>query len=590
MLILEKLSAFRSKLKDNNIDAYIIPSSDPHQSEYAADHWNARAWISNFDGSAGTVVISQDHAGLWTDSRYFLQAEEQLSGTTIQLHKVKNYLSPTHIDWLCENMKAGQTVGIDGWMFSKNQEISLRKKLSTKNIKLITHIDLVSQVWKERPTLPKHKAFEHKVAYAGKSYAEKQREIVNHLEENNADYLLLTALDEIAWMINIRSSDVVYNPVCISYLLVGKEQSELFIDAEKVTDLAQYFENNNINIHPYESISAFLEEKSTSQNIIVDKSCCNVSLYDTIDSDSVIHQDSIVKNLKAIKNEVEITNLRKALIKDGVALANAFHWLDQHIDNNDISEYDFAQKIASCRAEQALYFGESFGAIVGYNGNGAIIHYSPSKDGSAILKREGILLCDSGGQYQDGTTDITRTFAFSTPTEEQKVAYTSVLMGHIDLDQTKFPYGTTGGQLDTLARHHLWNNGLNYLHGTGHGVGFFLNVHEPPQGFAAGPSTRSNTILKTGMITSNEPGYYKDHEFGIRIENLFLTRDSKFDDFLEHETLTLYPIDKKLINKSLLSQKHIDWLNEYHQLVWETLSPLLNPEVKEWIKPQCAPF
>lgn len=590
MLISDRLANLRALMKKREIDAYIIPSSDPHLSEYPADHWKSREWISGFDGSAGTVVITKNHAGLWTDSRYFIQAENQLKDSDMELHKVYDRNSPSFSAWLKENLKADQTVGIDGFLFSKRQEESLRNQLSSNNIKLITHENLIDDIWEDKPALPSVKAFEHTLDYTGRSLEEKILRIRNHIKSKDAEYLLLTALDDIVWTLNIRSNDADCNPSCISYLLIGLEEIRFYVDAIKAENIKDYLISNHVSIYPYKQIQGDLGQLSTDHTILTDKNLCNIALYDSIQSDHVTSISSIVQDFKSVKNETEIKHFRKVMVKDGIALLKAFHWLDQNVDTKDISEYDFAMKIAECRSQHDTYFGESFYAIVGFQGNGAIVHYRPSKEDAKIIKRSGMLLCDSGGQYFDGTTDITRTIILGEPTDLQKKAFSLVLKGHIDLDMAVYPQGTVGGQIDILARQGLWEHGMNYNHGTGHGVGFFLNVHEGPQGISPGFGGNSKNELKAGMVTSNEPGYYLEDEFGIRIENLILTIPSDYDGYLKHETLSLYPIDKRLIDTAYLDKKHIDWLNQYHEKVWNLLSPHIDEELAAWLKPQCSPL
>jgi len=591
MKISTKLTFFRELMRQHEIDAYIIPSNDPHQSEYVADFWKSLEWISGFDGSAGTVVITKEHAGLWTDSRYFIQAKQQLSGSEIELHKVYDRSSPSFSRWLQENLESGDTVGIDGWVFSKSQEESLRKQFSSVEINLITHIDLIDQAWEDRPKMPNKLIFVHSIEYAGESVQDKIQKIRAYLKNEKAEYLLVTALDEISWVLNIRSSDVECNPVTITYLLIGLNDILLFVNKEKTLDIKDHLTQNNITLLLYEDIKNELEKLKEPFRIILSKNQCNITLFDALPTSSIVSKTSYIEELKAIKNDVEVGHIRQAMIQDGVALAKAFFWLDANIDTQEVSEFQFSEKIRACRSENELYRDESFGAIVGYKGNGAIVHYSADSTDSAIIKKEGILLCDSGGQYLNGTTDITRTIALGPPDDDQKKANTLVLKGHINLDMAIYPENTTGGQLDVLARMPLWQHGLNFLHGTGHGVGFFLNVHEGPQGIAPSCNGRAKTYLKDGMITSNEPGFYLEGQYGIRIENLILTKKSNKDGFLEHETLTLYPIDKSLIDTNYLDERHISWLNKYHEKVWALLSPHLNDDaIIKWLKPQCSPL
>ncbi len=587
MTINARISAIREILETKKIDALIIPSSDPHQSEYLSDHWKSREWVSGFTGSAGTALITQNHAGLWTDSRYFLQAEQELSSSEFILHKIENRLSPGFDHWVCENLAEGSTVAIDGWTISKAQEKRIRKKLNKAKINLITHPDVIELVWNDRPALPISKAFIHNSSYSGNSAKEKIASIRKYLFVNNAKHIIISDLAELAWVLNIRGNDVEFNPVISAYLIISSDKIYLFIDEFKVLEILKYINDLDITIRPYDAIKN--EVKLLSGKVIIDENICNAALYDLLPLNSVVNKPSFITEQKSIKNKVELENFRIAMVKDGIALAKAFYWLDQNIDHG-VSEYHFGEKLAEYRAQENNYFGESFPAIVGFNGNGAIIHYRPNKESSSTISKKGILLCDSGAQFFEGTTDITRTFAFGSPTKEQKKAYTLVLKGHIGLAMAKFPKGTKGVQLDILARQPLWSENMNYGHGTGHGVGHFLNVHEGPQGFDAGNSARGKNILKAGMVTSNEPGFYKVGDFGIRIENLVITIPSDHEDFLQFETITLYPIQTKAIDLAMLSVKEIMWLNDYHALVWKKLSPLLDEEIKNWLKPQCSPI
>jgi Xaa-Pro aminopeptidase len=588
MTVNQKLASLRKSMANHLIDAIIIPSSDPHQSEYVADHWQERAWISGFTGSAGLVAITKGHAGLWTDSRYFLQGEMELKGTEFTLHKMTNQFASPYIDFIADQLSEGATVAINGFMFSKSAVESMQKTFSEKGIKLEYRKDIISEVWNDRPTLSDAPILYHEDKYSGKSLTEKLNEIRHKMEEQNADYHLVTTLDDIAWTFNIRGKDVDYNPVSIAYAVIGKSDAHIFVKEAKLSDFVKkQFAKNKVQIHQYSDIIAFLNQLDEKVKILVDSNLCSQSLYEAINA-KIINSSSIPKLLKAIKNETEIKHIRAVMKKDGAALANTFYWLEQSLASGaDIDEVAVAEKLAENRSLQKYYQGESFGAIVGYKDNGAIIHYHPERPSCKKIKPDGILLVDSGGQYCDGTTDITRTFALSNPTEEQKKAYTLILKGMISLSKAKFPEGTPGAQLDTLARQFLWAEGMNYGHGTGHGVGFFLNVHEPPQGFAPIHSERGKTVHVPGMLTSNEPGYYKEGEFGMRIENLILTIPSGKAGFLEHETVTLYPFEHILIDKSRLSKEEIAWINDYHKKAYAGIAPLLKGEVKNWFKQKC---
>lgn len=583
-----RVSELRKIMSANGIKAYIIPSSDSHQSEYVAEHALCRAWISGFTGSAGTAVVTQDHAGLWTDVRYFLQAEQELKDSTFELHKVENQQSQTYTQWLCEHFGAGDIVAVDGYNFSLDEINTLTKKLEAEGIQLQANHDLISAIWQDRPSLPKDPIFKHAKAFVDVTTQQKVAQI---LEKTKADFVLLSALDDVVWTLNLRGNDVEFNPVFIAYLLVGKSQSILFVDPEKVSSsVRDYLTEANIEIQPYTSIVGHLNSLAENVKVSIDPSICSYTLSKHINGE-VIHEPSKARILKAVKTPKEITHIRRAMIKDAVALAKAFVWLDKNIAKETITEYTFAMKLAGFRAQEDNYYGESFPAIIGYKGNGAIIHYRPAEETAATIKPSGVLLADSGGQYYDGTTDITRTIALGEDVSaDAKKAFTLVLKGMIALDKAKFPIGTQGGQLDILARLPLWQHGLNYLHGTGHGVGYFLNVHEPPQGFTAGTSSRSNTTFEVGMLTSNEPGYYKEGEYGIRLENLIICKESEVPGFLEHESLTLFPIDQKMMQVDLLTSEEISWLNTYHHRVFTEVAPSLIGAELAWMEHMCRPL
>jgi Xaa-Pro aminopeptidase len=587
----DRLNALRKEMAKANIDAYLVPSQDPHQSEYVAEHWKARTWVSGFTGSAGIAVITQDYAGLWTDSRYFLQGEKELADSEFVLEKQTIPHTPQHLEWLEEKLSAGDTVGFDGQLFSVAQVEQLKRRLQPSGIQLSYEQDLIGNIWSHRPALPQDAVFEHDTKYAGKSRAQKIKEI--RAKSGEVDYYLATGLDDIAWALNIRGSDVESNPVAISYLLIGNQGVYLFIDEQKLPAvLKEKFEKDGIEIHPYSALVPFL--KQLSEGIVVGYSAHATSIlqYESIPEEYWVKMANPIRPLKAIKNETEVAHIRQAMRKDGVALLRLYRWLEHQLQaGNEVTEYELAQQVAAFRKAQGKYHGESFAAIAGYRGNGAIVHYRPDENNSAVIRQEGILLLDSGGQYEDGTTDITRTTALSLPTAEQKRNYTLVLKGHIALSSAIFPKGTTGVQLDTLARMHLWQHGLNYGHGTGHGVGFFLNVHEPPQGFA--PSVkggRGTTPFEPGMLTSNEPGYYKTNEYGIRIENLELCVekiDSEQGTYYGFESLTLFPISAELIDFALFTSEERQWLNDYHRKVFDELAVLLEEEEKAWLKDKC---
>lgn len=581
------LHLIRAYLQSQNAHALIIPSNDPHFSEYAPDYWNVRAWASGFTGSAGTLVVTLDKAGLWTDSRYFIQAENQLKDTGIALQKVLDRSSPGIIDWISNTLSDGQKLLVLDELTSVAQFNSYSKKLAEHNIEIEAVPDMFGQLWSNRPALPLDKIFVHDLKFAGESRDSKINRIREAMQQNNCDLHLITTLDDIAWTLNLRCADVDCNPVFVSYLLISQERTYLFVKPEKLdAELLTELEKDNIHVLPYDELSPFLKQNH-ADTILLDLSAINYNTYKSLGEYEIVNEALPSVLYKACKTETEINNIRKAMIKDGVALTHAFYWLEQKLVHSPVSEYDFAMKIAECRSTQEYYFGESFFAIVGYRQNGAIVHYRPEEHKSALIENKGMLLVDSGGQYHDGTTDITRTVSFSAPSQDQKTAYTSVLKGMIQLSRAVFPKGTYGVQLDILARQHLWTNGLSFSHGTGHGVGFFNNVHEGPQGIGPACSGRAAVVMMEGMVTSNEPGYYLEGKYGIRIENLIYCLESENPDFLEFETLTLFPIDTELADISMLTLQEKEWINNYHEKVYSKLEAYLDSEHKNWLKDKC---
>ncbi len=586
-MINERLLLLRNLMSAKGISAIVIPNSDPHNSEYMAPYWRKMTWISGFTGSAGTVVITATHAGLWTDSRYFLQAEQELLESEIALHKMGLSDKAQPDKWILENLSEGDVLAMTSDMWPPTSIRKYVKQLTKKNISVVTQYDLIGEIWKEgRPAIPDLPIFVHDVKYAGKSAGEKIAQVRTIMQADKIEWHLITTLDDIAWMCNLRGKDIPFNPVFLAYLLVGLSEARLYITEHKATkEMSTYLKTQGIDVRSYDRINKDLQE--LKELVLVNPDDCNNKLYELIPKDVRKDGRTITRWLKAIKNEVEQAHIERMMIKDGVALAHAFYWLDQNVDQQVVTEFDFAEKIAYFRSQQEGYYGESFPAIVGYKSNGAINHYRPHKETALEIKREGILLCDSGGQYIDGTSDITRTIAMGAPKEEEKVAFTLVLKGHISLDSIHYPVGTTGSQLDVLARQHLWRCGRNYGHGTGHGVGFFMNVHEPPQGYAPGTGSRATTALEAGMFSSNEPGYYKDGAYGIRIENLVIAQQSTYPGFLCHHNVTLYPLDISLIEVSLLSPDEIDWINDYHIKVYSALSPYLEGAIQHWFEKKC---
>lgn len=587
----QRIAALRNLMKEKEIDVFLIPGNDPHQSEYVASHWQARNWISGFTGSAGIVVITQDFAGLWTDSRYFLQAESELADSEMVLQKLKVAHTPEHISWIKANIPAGSVAGCDGTMFSVSQIEYIEKSFAEKEIALDHYQDLISLIWKDRPPLPGNLIFEHATKFAGKSRGEKLDDVRKIMIQKNVHYHLITALDDIAWTFNIRSNDVECNPVAIAYEMVGLEEAFLFIDKNKVPQkLLPALKEAQVKILSYDAINSFLQNLDGNASILIDPSKTSILAFNAIRHAKIVFGDSIPANLKAIKNETEIAHIKNVMRKDAVALVKLFRWLENTLTVREIPESEIAAQLDKFRNEQDDYYGESFAAIVGYNQNAAIVHYRALPGKCANVKNEGILLLDSGGQYADGTTDITRTIALGSPTEEQKRNFTLVLKGHIALATLKFPHGTRGNQMDILARRPLWEYGLNFSHGTGHGVGFFLNVHEGPQAFGTGATAKAAVVFEPGMLTSNEPGFYKTGDYGIRIENLVLTaedHENEYGKFLRFETVTLFPIDFNLIDFNILDEAEQAWLNVYHQRVYAEVSPLLDEDEKKWLEEKC---
>ena len=583
-----RIAALRAHIAQEQIQAFIIPSTDPHLSEYVAPHWQSREWISGFTGSAGTVVVTAKDAGLWTDSRYFLQAARQLEGTCITLYKEMLPETPNIPEFLSAHLQEGDCVGIDGKMFSAEEVEHLQKELKKSGIRIKSIADPMQLLWTDRPAMPLAPAFVYDTKYAGMSFTEKLPAVRQAMEAAGADSLLLSALDEIAWLINIRGNDVHCNPVVVSYLLIEKDKVNYFVQPQKVTpELAEYFSANGISVHPYEEIGDYLNSFN-AHSILMNPAKTNYAIYSAIRPGClIINGASPVALLKAIRNKQEIAGIHAAMQRDGVALVKFLKWLDEAVPAGKETEISVDKKLHTFRAAQPLYMGESFDTIAGYKEHGAIVHYEATPETDVTLKPEGFLLLDSGAQYLDGTTDITRTIALGPLTEEEKTDYTLILKGHIALAMAVFPEGTRGAQLDVLARMPIWKERMNYLHGTGHGVGHFLNVHEGPQ------SIRMNenpVALQPGMVTSNEPGVYKAGSHGIRTENLVLTvpaGEGMFGKYLKFETLTLCPICRKGIIKELLTAEEIGWLNDYHRTVYEKLSPDLNNDEKEWLKEAC---
>ncbi len=584
-LIIDRLDAFRAQMKKDGISAAIIPQTDAHLGEYIASHWQVRRWLSGFTGSAGTLVITPTEALLWTDSRYFLQAAQQLDGTSIKLMKEGLPDTPAITQWLVANMVKGQTVGIDGFLFPATDVDNLSHTLARHGLLLNTGFAPIDEIWTDRPELPADPVFIHDVKYAGRAATDKIHDVLAQTGQQGAESLLITDLAEIAWVLNIRSSDVKCTPVATAFLYLAPAGSTLFIKEEKVDDQVRgYLAENGVTTAPYNSITGFLESLPDNATVLFEPGRTSARLRDALGGRG-ISGSSPIAMLKAAKNQVQIKCTRHAMESDGVALVGAFMEIERRMrEDIPITELDVADILTHFRSQQEGYFDASFDTIAGYEGHGAIVHYSATEDSSVRIEPHGLLLIDSGAQYLYGTTDITRTIAMGTPTEEERRDFTLVMKGHIALAQAIFPEGTRGGQLDVLARQFLWKEGLSYLHGTGHGVGQFLSVHEGPQ------SIRLNDVpypLVPGMITSNEPGLYRADVHGIRCENLVLTIPAfttEFGNFYRFETLTLFPFDRSLFDISIMTPEEINWVNGYHREVRSRLTPLLTPEQAEWLR------
>ncbi len=586
MDVKKRIEKLRNLMKESKIDAYIIPSFDAHQSEYVAEYWKGRQWISGFTGSAGTFVITLDDAGLWTDGRYYIQAEKQLEGSGIKLFKMSDLGVPSYTEWLRSILKEGSTVGFDGSVFSVDLFKGMEKAFKSKNINIKIEKDLIDEIWEDRPEIPKKLVFLHGIKYAGKSRVEKLNKVRANMSTKGANYYLLTSLDDIAWLLNIRGNDVPNNPVVISNVLVGKDKCYLFVDGSKVTnDIRLELENDGIEIKGYNEIHQILNQLTKDDSIIFDANKTSISMYNSINTDTTkIEEPNITTALKAIKNEVEIENLRNCQVSDGLAMVKFIKWLKESVNREKITEISAQEMLESFRRQQDLFVEPSFDTIAGYKDHAAMMHYKANKETQYTLKDEGFFLVDSGGQYFDGTTDTTRTIVLGKLTEEEKRDFTLVLKGHSALSSVKFLEGATGSSLDVLARQPIWEYGLDYKCGTGHGVGFFLNVHEGPQGFRKEPNS---VKLEKGMVITNEPGIYKEGKHGVRTENIMLVVEeekTEFGQFMSFEAITYCPIDLDAIDKDMLTDKEKQWLNDYHKMVYKRLSPYLDDEHKAWLK------
>lgn len=588
-----RLARLRELMKREHLSAFIFPSTDAHQSEYVADHWRGREWISGFNGSAGTAVVTMKSAALWTDSRYFLAAEEQLEDTEYQLMRLKMEGTPTITEWLGKELQDVQSpeVGLDGMVNSynyvKDLSYSLRK---LGGITLRTNLDPLEQIWENRPSLPANPVEIQPLEYAGETLASKVVRIRKSLRELHADGMLVSALDDIAWTLNLRGTDVHCNPVFVSYLLIESDKVSLFVDDNKLSpEVKHYLQDNQVSLYNYNKVEKCLESYS-EYNILLDGDETSYYLWKTVKCQEIVAAASPIPAMKAVKNKAEIEGYRSAMLKDGVAMVKFLKWLKPAVEAGGQTEISIDEKLTSLRAEQKLFRDISFDTIAGYAQHGAIVHYEATPETDVVLKPEGLILIDSGAQYQDGTTDITRTIALGAVSEEMKHIYTLVLKAHIQLELVKFPDGASGTQLDAVGRECMWREGYNFLHGTGHGVGSYLCVHEGPHQIRM---EWMPTPLRAGMTLTDEPGLYLAGKFGVRIENTVLISDymsTEFGKFLQIEPLTLCPIDTTPIDVDMLLPEEIDWLNAYHHSVYEKLSPFLDEEEKIWLENATKPI
>lgn len=587
----QRLESLREVMRREHLSAFIFPSTDAHQSEYVADHWQGRTWISGFNGSAGTAVVTMKSAALWTDSRYFLAAEEQLKGTEFQLMKLKIEGTPTISEWLAQELQGENAeVGLDGMVNSYHETMGLIADLrKSGGITVRTNFDPLGLIWTDRPAIPANPVEIQPMEFAGESVASKISRIRTALRQRHADGMLISALDDIAWTLNLRGTDVHCVPVFVSYLLISSQQVSVYVDSAKINDeVKAYLTENGISLYPYNKVAEGLERYS-EYNILLDGDETSYFLWKTVKCQEIIARNSPVPAMKAQKNDREIAGFRQAMLRDGVAMVKFLRWLKPAVEAGGQTEISIDRKLTSLRAEQHLFRDISFDTIAGYQAHGAIVHYEATPETDVALKPEGLILIDSGAQYQDGTTDITRTIALGPVTEEMKHVYTLVLKGHIQLELAKFPDGASGTQLDALTRECMWREGYNYLHGTGHGVGSYLSVHEGPHQIRM---EWKPTPLRAGMTVTDEPGLYLSGKFGVRIENTLLIKDyqtTEFGKFLQMESLTLCPIDLTPVDFSMLQPEEIEWLDTYHRDVFEKLSPYLEGEDLEWLRKATRP-
>lgn len=589
MSVKERIEKLRSLMRQDKMDAYIVPSSDDHLSEYVAEHYKCREWISGFTGSAGTAVITLEDAGLWTDGRYFIQAAKQLEGSGIKLFKMGEPGVPTYTKWISEVLKEEASVGFDGSVFSREAVKDMKEEFGNKKLSLNIEHDLIGELWKDRPELPSDSIFIHEVKYAGKSRIEKLNEVRKEMKAKGANCYLLSSLDDIAWLLNIRGNDVANNPVVVANVIVTESKTELFVDLKKVTpQVKTELETEGVEVKAYNEINQGLKKLTKDDVIMLDPNTTNAALCNYIASDvKIVEEPNITTILKAIKNKVEIENLRNCQVTDGTAMVKFLKWLKTSVGKENITEISASDKLEKLRRQDSLCVGLSFDTIAGYKEHAAMMHYKANEKTDYALKPEGFLLVDSGGQYYNGTTDITRTIVLGKLTEEEKRDFTLVLKSNIALDSAKFLYGASGYSIDAIARQPIWKYGLDYKCGTGHGVGFFLNVHEGPQRISF--SHHNDLSLEEGMIVTDEPGIYKEGKHGIRTENMLIVskaEKTEFGQFMQFETLTFCPIDLDGIVVEMLTEDEKQWLNAYHTKVYDKLSPHLDESEKAWLKEQ----
>jgi len=585
---MEKLLKLRALMKEKGIDAYVIPSGDAHNSEYVAEYWQSRAWISGFIGSSGTVVVTLSEAGLWTDGRYFIQAAKELTGSGVDLFKKDIPGVPTYYEFLAEKLPVGGKLGFDGRVIPVKEFNKISEPLKDKKITYVYNEDLIGQLWADRPAMPTAPAFEHEPRFAGKSAAEKIADVRREMSNLRVTSYLVVALDDIAWLLNIRGDDVSYLPVVYAYALITENEAHVFIDRNKLGGLASKLEAQGVTFHDYDSIADFLGKLPTTGKLLFNPENTSILLIEALPEALKTKQDlpaDALALLKAVKSEVELKNTRNAYIKESIVLVRFLKWIDQHQDISSVTEGAVVRYLTALRLQQPDIMSDAFSTIAAYGANAALSHYHPEGEGDS-LKPEGFLLVDTGGQYYDGTTDTTRTIPLGPITDEMKRNFTLVLKGHIALARTIFPQGTTGAQLDTLARVPLWDYGLDYLHGTGHGIGYCLSVHEGPQRLS---SIGTEVDLEPGMLLSNEPAFYVEGEYGIRTENIVEVVKTAHEDFYGFESLIYCPIDTSSVDISLLSDVEIDYLNDYHRRTYELISPHLTEEEADWLYTATCP-